>query len=139
MANAPYLHLEMIPCVFAEGHELVTAAEPLRAGLRFTKAQHDAVVALACDVAARKGWDDPDDHARWWRTPRLLGHEDLTPLSRHDKSGGWDPGALRPAPYFDWQYVLEAIADRHRVLDQAGLVMAHRDQVRPAGGRYAKL
>lgn len=139
MANAPYLHLEMIPCVFAEGHELVTAVEPMRAGLRFTQAQHDAAVALACDVADRKGWHDAAALAPWWRTPRLLGHEDLTPLSRHDKHGGWDPGALRPAPYFDWVYVLDQIATRYRVLDEAGLVMAHRDLVRPAGGRYARL
>lgn len=137
-ANAPYLHLELIPCVFSEGGKLVTAAEPMRAGLRFTRAQHDAVVALACDLAARKGWHDPSAPASWWRTPRLLGHEDLTPLSRHDRDGGWDPGSLRPAPYFDWTYVLEQIAVRHRVLDQAVLVMAHRDLVRPAGGRYAR-
>lgn len=138
MANAPYLHLEMIPCVFHGDDGLVTAAEPRAAGLRFTQAQHEAVIALACDLAERKGWVGEVSGAPWWRTPRLLGHEDLTPLSRHDKAGGWDPGALRPTPYFDWPYVYEQVAQRHRQLDQAGLVMAHRDLVRADGGRYAR-
>ena len=40
---------------------------------------------------------------------RLLGHEDLTPISRHDKKGGWDPGGLREVPYFDWEHVYRTI------------------------------
>ena len=35
-------------------------------------------------------------------TPRLLGHEDVEPLTRWDAKGGWDPGSLRAAPRFDW-------------------------------------
>jgi hypothetical protein len=105
-ANSCYLHVECVPCVFAYDGKLVSAAEPLRPGLRFTRAQHDSVALLACDVARRNGW--PHDQ-RWWRSPRLLGHEDLTPISRHTSTGGWDPGYLRKDPYFDWDYVYQAI------------------------------
>jgi N-acetyl-anhydromuramyl-L-alanine amidase AmpD len=109
-ANSCYVHVECVPCVYhAHGH-LVTrdAVEPMRAGLRFTLAQHDTVAALATDIADRNGWPSGDD---WWRTPRLLGHEDLTPISRHDEGGGWDPGYLRDEPYFDWPYVYRRIQD----------------------------
>lgn len=105
-ANSCYVHVECVPCVFAYDGKLVSAAEPLRPGLRFTRAQHDTVVLLACDVARRNGW--PRDQ-RWWRSPRLLGHEDLTPISRHTSTGGWDPGYLRKDRYFDWDYVYQAI------------------------------
>jgi hypothetical protein len=107
-ANDCYVHVECPPCVYDrdKGPGLVTGARPLRPGLRFTKAQHDAVAHLAVDIARRNGWPM---HEAWWRTPRLLGHEDLTPISRHDKGGGWDPGYLREKPYFDWDYVYEII------------------------------
>lgn len=104
--NSCYVHVECVPCVYHHDGRLVTDAEPLRPGLRFTRAQHDAVARLAVDVAERNGW--PQGEA-WWRSPRLLGHEDLTPVSRHDRNGGWDPGFLREKPYFDWNHVYEAI------------------------------
>lgn len=107
-ANSCYIHVECVPCVYHFGGKLITAdgAEPLRAGLRFTKEQHDTVALLAVDIARRNGW--PADE-QWWRTPRLLGHEDLTPIARCDPNGGWDPGWLRERPYFDWDYVYERI------------------------------
>jgi hypothetical protein len=106
-ANACYVHVECVPCVFHAERRLLTDAEPLGPGLRFTRAQHDTVALLAVDIARRNGW--PTDES-WWRTPRLLGHEDLTPVSRHDSKGGWDPGYLREKPYFDWDYVYDQIA-----------------------------
>jgi hypothetical protein len=107
-ANSCYVHVECVPCVYHFGGDLVTGpdAEPLRAGLRFTEAQFETVALLAVDIARRNGW--PTDE-QWWRTPRLLGHEDLTPISRHDARGGWDPGYLREKPYFDWEYVYDLI------------------------------
>jgi hypothetical protein len=110
-ANSCYVHLECVPCVYHRDGDLVTGdgAEPMAIGLRFTEAQHDTVAALAIDVAERNGW--PVDEA-WWRTPRLLGHEDLTPISRHDERGAWDPGYLREQPYFDWDYVYARIEER---------------------------
>lgn len=91
-ANTDYVGLEMIPCGSGFGM-------PMRAGLLFTREQHDRVVDLGRDLGQRHGWP-----GRWWRTPRLLGHEDVQPIDR-DKGGGWDPGWLREAPYFDFEYV----------------------------------
>lgn len=105
-ANSCYVHVECVPCVFHHGKQLVTDAAPLRPGLRFTQAQHEAVALLACDIARRNGWPMQET---WWRTARLLGHEDLTPFNRHDRAGGWDPGGMRATPYFDWDFVYSAI------------------------------
>ena len=109
-ANAPYIHLEMVAAVVPwcdDGAGLPGAVPPpMREGLRYTRAQHDAVAELACDIALRHEWPD-----RWWTTSRLLGHEDLAPINRHDKVGGWDPGALRAEPWFDWAYVRDRITE----------------------------
>ncbi len=134
-ANAPYLHLEVIPCVFNHNGKLHQAAEPMRKGLRFTWAQHDAIAALARDVADRKQW--PLD-LPWWRTPRLVGHEDLTPISRHDRHGGWDPGALRSEPYIDLPYIYERIAASYGRVDPGGLTMLNRRLVRSVAGQFAQ-
>lgn len=105
-ANSCYIHMECPPCVYWYNGKKVTGEPPMKPGLRFTKAQHDSVARMAVDIARRNGWPMEE---KWWRTPRLLGHEDLTPISRHNKSGGWDPGYLREEPYFDWDYVYETI------------------------------
>lgn len=117
-ANSAYAHVEMIPCVFrgtlANGKKgLVPGAKPLRKALKFTQAQHEAIAALALDIALRNGFSEEEE---WWLTPRLVGHEDLTPISRCTSSGGWDPGYLRAEPYFDWDYVYEIIARNDRSL-----------------------
>jgi hypothetical protein len=105
-ANRTYVHVECPPCVYyrnGTGPLIVEpSAPPLRDGLRFTRAQHETVARLAWDIAQRHNF--PSGQA-WWRTPRLLGHEDITPLSRFDKQGCWDPGGLREKPYFDWPFV----------------------------------
>jgi GH25 family lysozyme M1 (1,4-beta-N-acetylmuramidase) len=105
-ANLTYVHVECVPCVYYRNGDgpLITdpGATPMRDGLRFTRAQHETVARLALDIAQRHQWRRQET---WWRTPRLLGHEDITPLSRHDKNGGWDPGGLRERPYFDWNFV----------------------------------
>ena len=95
--NADYIGAELIPCGAGLG-------EPMAPGLRFTREQHVAVVALAQDLAQRHGWP-----AGWARGPRLLGHEDVQPIERHDTLGGWDPGWLRGSPYFDFRYVRAAL------------------------------
>jgi hypothetical protein len=91
--NADYIGVEMIPCGDGFG-------KPMAAGLKFTKAQHDAAILLAQDVAKRNSFP-----AGWARSPRLLGHEDVQPIDRDDKEGGWDPGFLRLYPYFNFEYV----------------------------------
>lgn len=109
-ANAPYVHLEMVAAVVPwcnDGQGLPgEVPPPMREGLRYTRQQHDAVAELALDIARRHRWPD-----RWWTTSRLVGHEDLAPINRHDKAGGWDPGALRVRPWFDWGYVRERIVE----------------------------
>ena len=96
----------MIPCVFWVGSKKIVAAEPMRPGLKFTKAQHDTAAFLAVDIAERKGWPDG-----WWLTPRLGAHEFFTPISRHNTGGGWDPGITRAKPFFDFDYVQSVIED----------------------------
>lgn len=101
--NADYVGCEMIPTGPGQG-------TPMAPGLRFTLAQHDAAILLGRDLAARHGWP-----TGWQRMPRLLGHEDVQPVApkpfgRSDAGGGWDPGALREKPYFDFEYVRHALA-----------------------------
>jgi hypothetical protein len=97
--NAAYIHMEMPPLT---KHWIKRGYEPAFRGSYFTLAQHHTVAALALDLARRKDWG-----WEWWRTPHLVGHEDLTPLSRHIRSGGWDPGFLMASKRFDWQLVLD--------------------------------
>ena len=101
--NHDYIGCEMIPCGDGFG-------TPMRPGLRFTQAQHDAAIRLAHDCGARHGWP-----AGWMRTSRLLGHEDVDPLNRSfgpergKLVGAWDPGAMREDPWFDFAYVRAAV------------------------------
>lgn len=92
--NEDYIGVEMIPVGDGFG------GQPMAPDLRFTRAQHDAAVALARDCASRLGWP-----TGWQHTGRLVGHEDVQPLRRNDRLGGWDPGWLRAKPYFDFGYV----------------------------------
>lgn len=67
-------------------------------GKVYTGEQYQALAELLADIAARRG-----------HMP-VLGHEDLEPLDRWDRGGGWDPGALRADPWFDWRRVTRAVA-----------------------------
>lgn len=91
--NADYVGVEMIPCIPGYG-------VPMGPGLLFTSAQHQACVELARDMGVRHGWPPG-----WAKTARFLGHEDVQPIERHDRGGGWDPGFLRVKPYFDFAWV----------------------------------
>lgn len=106
-ANQVYVGVEMPPCVWWDTklRKTVISAAPMRPGLRFTEKQHDMIVWLAADLAARHDWP-----YGWWHTPRLVGHEGLSPISRSNSKGCWDPGFLRPDPYFDFNYVRDEIA-----------------------------
>lgn len=106
--NTDYVGAEYIPIGDGFG------GEPMRPGLRFTTAQHDTAIKLGLDLALRHEW--PIDWYRAERTgegfgcARLVGHEDVDILNRSDTRGGWDPGSLRPSPYFDMEYVRAGIA-----------------------------
>lgn len=108
--NNCYIHVECTPVYYFINKKAIVSKEypPMRVGLRFTKAQHDTIAYLACDIAIRNGWPLNEE---WWRTSRLVGHEDLSPITRKDKREGWDPGALRDKPYFDWDYVYNKIIE----------------------------
>lgn len=66
----------------------------------YTRHQHESVAHLGGDLMLRHGWP-----SNWSSTSRLVGHEDLSPLTRWDRSGGWDPGARRPSPRWRWATV----------------------------------
>ncbi|HEY5747698.1 MAG TPA: hypothetical protein VIU12_16600 [Chryseolinea sp.] len=106
--NLCYAHMECLPVVYYVNNKTIIDNQhpPMRKGLRFTKAQHDSIAVVAYDIAVRNNW--PMD-TKWWRTPRFLGHEDLTPINRKDSNGGWDPGGLRVQPYIDWEYIYSQI------------------------------
>lgn len=92
-ANRVLIHIEVMP-------------QTTRSGIYFTPAQHDAVAALAADLAVRHGWAEEPE---WWRSPRLVGHEDLSSTRWHPRLGGWDPGALAASPRWDWARVYETL------------------------------
>lgn len=95
--NEDYVGCEMIPCGDGFG-------TPMRPGLRFSKAQHDAAIALGIELGQRHSWPKG-----WAAANRLVGHEDVEVLERSDAGGGWDPGWLRASPYFDFAYVRAGI------------------------------
>lgn len=101
--NIDYVGCEMVPIGDGFG------GAPMAPGLRFTRAQHEAAIALGRDIALRHGWP-----LGWAASSRLVGHEDVDPLERADKHGGWDPGYNRDVPYFDLGYVRTALAPQMR-------------------------
>ena len=106
-ANNVYIGMEMPPTTWwdTKKKKTIVSAKPMREGLKFTRAQHDTVILTSIDIAERHKLPDG-----WWTTPRLVGHEALSPISRSQKSGGWDPGWLRAKPYFDFGYVRDEIS-----------------------------
>jgi hypothetical protein len=120
-ANSCYVHVEMPPCAFWANGSLHKEAEPHKLGLRFTTEQHDAIVKLSIDIADRNNFPDG-----WWETSRLVGHEDLSPISRGTKDGCWDPGFLRNGPWFDFLYVKNEIK---RIMDARKASMVELDRI----------
>lgn len=96
--NNAYVGIELL--VWIDGCE----GEPHRHGMKYTTAQHNSIADLASDIASR--WKLPSD---WHASGRLACHEDISPLTRTSKGKGWDPGVLRPDPWFDWEYFVNRI------------------------------
>lgn len=101
--NTDYVGVELPPVGYWHRGEYHEMAEPFPDS-RYTTAQYVSCGALAQTLAERHGWPDG-----WLESPRLLGHEDLTPHSRSNGRGGWDPGALRDEPWIDWAMVRIAV------------------------------
>lgn len=83
------------------GCEMVPLGTPRDNGLWFTDDQHQAIIDLWNDRAAFHEWEG--------KRGQLIGHEDVAAYSRWQKSGGWDPGALRLEPRFDWDHIRAGI------------------------------
>ena len=94
--NDVYIGAELVPVVAG-----IPGLEPMRPGLKYTRAQHELVAALHLDFVKRARNAIPLDAPN-----HLVGHEDVNPMDRP----GWDPGALRRAPWFDWAFVRDLIA-----------------------------
>lgn len=101
--NSIYIGIELVPLTGDSGQPM-----PMTEGLTFTKEQHEAVAKLVSDIADR--WKLPINEVLNPSRGRLLGHEDLNCLERSDAGGGWDPGALRETPRFDYDAVRSLIA-----------------------------
>lgn len=93
--NAAYIGVEFLPDENAE----------------FSAAQYAMGAALALDIAERHGFTDEMLEGKF-PTPRLVGHEDIEPLERWNKHGGWDPGALRETPKFHWPRIYRRLRAR---------------------------
>lgn len=86
--NDCYVGVEMLPLLKSteEGHW-------------FTPEQHESLRCLYEQLALMYRW--PLCNLSLPNT-RFLGHEDIDAYARWQKSGGWDPGALRESPRFSW-------------------------------------
>lgn len=102
--NSVYVGIEMIPLTGDDNQP-----PPMSVGLTFTKEQHEAVAKLVNDIVNR--WSLPVNEILSPSRGRLLGHEDLNIIKRSDAGGGWDPGALREVPRFDYDAVRSFIAN----------------------------
>lgn len=71
--------------------------------MSYTPRQYRALARLIVDIQRR----NPDVQISQAPSRALLGHEDFAPVTanggRADSHGGWDPGAHRDRPFFDWQ------------------------------------
>ena len=132
--NSCYVHVECTPVFYYLDKKPTISKEypPMRLGLRFTRAQHDTIAYLACDIAIRNHWSLDEE---WWRTSRLLGHEDISPITRKDKRGGWDPGYLRDKPYFDWDYVYNKIKE----IKESGYKLPGQNPVRAHNNKWGDI
>jgi N-acetylmuramoyl-L-alanine amidase/Extensin-like protein C-terminus len=71
--------------------------------MSYTPQQYKALARLVVDIQRR----NPEVIIPAAPSRGLLGHEDFAPVTgdggRADAHGGWDPGAHRDRPFFDWQ------------------------------------
>jgi hypothetical protein len=77
--------------------------------MSYTPQQYKALARLIVDIQRR----NPDLQIPQAPSRALLGHEDFAPVTatggRADAHGGWDPGAHRDRPFFDWQWLWSEI------------------------------
>jgi N-acetyl-anhydromuramyl-L-alanine amidase AmpD len=74
----------------------------------FPAAQYSSLARLIADLDRRHNLQISAAPS-----PKLLGHEDVEPISRSNQQGGWDPGAHRDVPLFSWNRLwAEFVAQR---------------------------
>jgi len=89
--NNDYIGIEMVP----------------NKNTKFSKSQLEiGLPALVADIFIRHGIKFS---AKDLMSTRLLGHEDVEPLERWNRRGGWDPGTLRDRPKFKWDDVYKTV------------------------------
>ena len=91
------------------GAEFLPLLKPQADGTWFSDAQYSAGRALWRELSRVHYWPLPCFelmHAQGLGYARAPAHEDLTPHSRWNRRGGWDPGALRRKPRWNWHKVL---------------------------------
>ncbi len=86
--NDVYLGVELIPLIKCLPNKSL-----------FTPEQYKALYSLIKDIEKRYFF------SQILLGGRLVGHEDVNPLTRSSVSGGWDPGARRKDPSFFWNMV----------------------------------
>jgi len=81
------------------------AIEFIQYGNQFllTEAQYAAGYSLLHDICFRNGI--------LCEPPYIRGHEDTDPWGRGTKDGGWDPGARRVAPRFNWGVMFNGLIE----------------------------
>jgi hypothetical protein len=93
---------DLVPAPARSPNDIFIGIEMLAdaSGWGFRPAQYQALANLIVDIARRHGL-----RITGAPSPELLGHEDVDPISRSQRAGGWDPGAHRTDPRFSWQTV----------------------------------
>lgn len=89
--NDNFVGVELVPLVHPDPDGYWSASPDET----FTLMQYESLIGLLRDIARR--WNI-------WSYARsvIVGHEDVNPLTRSDRGGGWDPGSLRDRPRFNW-------------------------------------
>lgn len=94
--NFSYIGIELVPCGSHMQNSWTPAfGIPATPVGRYTAQQYQRLAILVTDIG--KAWHFPDG---WHRSNRLVGHEDVNPITRP----GWDPGAM--LGHFSWSLLL---------------------------------
>lgn len=84
--NQDYIGVEMVPAGGYVGRTWTYDAKVPRCGMtRYTVRQMGVLAKLALELAESNRWP-----GGWENGPRLVGHEDINPITRP----GWDPGDM---------------------------------------------
>jgi len=108
--NQAYISIELIPQ--ADATFLDCQYEILSLWVRDVWERHD--------LPQHNKWEGPPIVGHWIkmrRAGRLVGHEDVEPLTRWNRAGGWDPGALRAVPRFDWNKLIALCESTHATVN----------------------